>query len=400
MSGLTGSGGRPMMPAMVRIRRVEALPSRFRNESVYLGSHDVPDGSRDYFTRPQLRAVYSRYFETTFVKITTDDGATGWGECLAPVVPQVVATIVNDLLAENVVGMDALAHAAIRSRLYNLMRDRGYFGGFYVDAITAIDMALWDVRGRALGTSIASLLGGPYRDDVPAYVSAIGGVEDSEKERLVGEWRERGFRGFKHHGGYGKERDLHTMRAICRAAGSESIVGYDGHWNFTPYEAETMGRHLEEIGVSFFEAPCDPEDVNAHARIAGNLAIPIAIGESIRTRYEYLPWLEQRAADILQPDIGRSGISEAVALASMAEPFSVTIAPHLSVGLGPMVAASIHVAASIPNLYMLEYQPPTMSLANKLLENPIELVDGCYQIPDGDGLGIAISERRIRDLQA
>lgn len=94
------------------------------------------------------------------------------------------------------------------------------------------------------------------------------------------------------------------------------------------------------------------------------------MGESIRTRHEYLPWLEQRAADILQPDIGRSGISEAMAL------------------------------ASIPNLYMLEYQPPTLGLANKLLDTPIELHDGCYRIPDGNGLGVRISERRIRDLQA
>lgn len=389
-----------MIPAMARIQHVEAFPSRIRNDSVYLGSHDVPAGSGDYFTRPQLRAVYSRYFETTFVKITSDDGITGWGECLSPVVPQVVASIINDLLAENVVGSDAVAHAAIRSRLYDLMRDRGYFGGFYVDAITAIDIALWDLKGRLLGSSVTSILGGPYRDVVPAYVSAIGGVSNEDKERLVGEWRKRGFRGFKHHGGYGAEQDLETMRSICRAAGSDAVVGYDGHWSYTPYEAETIGHRLEQIGVSFFEAPTDPENVGAHARIAGNLSIPIAVGESIRTRHEYLPWIEQRAADILQPDVGRSGISEAVAVASMAEPHSITIAPHLSVGLGPMVAASIHVAASIPNLYMLEYQPPTLELANKLLENPIELADGCYRIPDGPGLGIEVSERKIRDAQA
>ena len=385
---------------MVRIRSVEAFPSRLRNESVYLGSHDVPHGASDYFTRPQLRAVYSRYFETTFVKITTDEGITGWGECLAPVVPQVAATIINDLLAPYLVGAEATAHAALRSRLYNLMRDRGYFGGFYIDAITAVDIALWDLKGRLLGTSVTSLLGGPHRDDIPAYVSAIGGIEDRDKERLVAQWRARGFRGYKHHGGHGMEQDLGTMRAICRAAGPEAIVGYDGHWSYTPSEAEMMGLRLEEIGVSFFEAPTDPEDVNAHARIARYLSVPIAVGESIRTRYEYLPWLEQRAVDILQPDVGRTGISEAVALASMAEPFSVRVAPHLSVGLGPMVAASIHVAASIPNLYLLEYQPPTLDLANTLLENPIQVVNGCYRIPDGPGLGVEISERRVREAQA
>ena len=382
-----------------RLTHVEAIPARFLSGAAYLGSHDVPEGTDGYFTRPQLRAVYSRYFETTFVKVTSDSGVAGWGECLAPVAPRVSACIIDELLAPCLVGSDALAHAAIRSRLYDLMRDRGYTGGFYVDAISAVDIALWDLKGRLLDAPVSSLLGGPSGGRVPAYVSAIGGTEDSEKATLVEGWLAKGFTGFKHHGGHGAERDLRTMTAIRRAAGDDAIVGYDAHWTYSPAEAELTGHRLEDAGVSFFEAPTDPEDAGAHARLAANLAIPIAAGEGIRTRHEYRPWLEQRAADILQPDVGRSGISETVSLAFMAEPFSVGIAPHLSVGLGPMVAASIHVAASIPNLYLLEYQPPTVELANTLLSEGIEMEGGTYLIPDGPGLGITVSESRIRERQ-
>ena len=381
------------------IRSVDAIPARFARDQAYLGSHDVPAGSRPYFRRPHLRAVYSRYFETTFVKITSDDGAVGWGECLAPVAPRVSAAIVEDLFAAELVGRDPRAIRSIRSLLYNMMRDRGYTGGFYVDAMTAVDVALWDLKGKLLDSPIASLLGGPYVSAVPCYVSAIGGVTDEEKRDAVESWRERGFENFKHHGGRGATADVATMAAIVEAAGADAVVGLDGHWVYSIGEAAGIARSLQELGCSFFEAPIDPEDVQAHARLASAVSVSIAVGENLRTRYEFKPWLVAAAAGILQPDVGRAGISECVALATMAEPFSVPIAPHLSVGLGPMVAASIHVAASIPNLYLLEYQPPTLELANSLLVEGIEVADGAYAIPEGPGLGIEISEERLRDLQ-
>lgn len=365
-----------------------------------MGSHDVPVDAGAYFVRPHLRAVYSRYFESMFVRIVTDDGAEGWGECLAPVAPRVSAAIVDDLLSDQLVGRDPLSVLKIRSDLYDLMRDRGYFGGFYVDALTAIDVALWDLKGKLLSLPVVSLLGGPYRDDVPAYVSAIGGVSDAEKRACTAEWRDAGFNNFKHHGGRGVESDIATMGAIVAAAGPGAIVGLDGHWVYSHSEAAMIASRLEDLGVSFFEAPMNPEDVTGHAHLASQTRVSIAVGECLRTRYEYLPWLERRAAGILQPDVGRSGISESMAIASMAEAFGLAVAPHLSVGLGPMIAASIHVAAAIPNLYLLEYQPPTVELANSLLNADIRAREGRFEIPEGPGLGVAMSASRIAELQA
>ena len=115
---------------MASITAVSAIPARFRQPETYLGSHDVPEGEHPYFLRPHLRTVYSRYFETTFVRIEADAGTVGWGECLAPVAPRVSATIVEDLFAHTLIGLDPCAIGAIRARLYDMMRDRGYTGGF------------------------------------------------------------------------------------------------------------------------------------------------------------------------------------------------------------------------------------------------------------------------------
>ena len=128
--------------------------------------------------------------------------------------------------------------------------------------------------------------------------------------------------------------------------------------------------------------------------------MPIAIGETERTRYQFRTWLMQKAADILQPDVGRAGISEVIKITAMAEAFNVKMAPHLSVGLGICIAATIQVAAAIPNLYLLEYQPPVFEIANALLESPLTCRDGCYNIPPGSGLGVALDEDRLKQLQA
>lgn len=383
---------------MSKIRAVTPIPCRFERAEPYLGATTTAPEA-DYFLRPPYRALYSRYYETTFVRIESDEGQIGWGECLAPISPRVSAAIIEDILGPALIGMDPLATSYLRSHLYDLMRDRGYFGGFFVDAITACDIALWDLKGKQLGESITGLIGGPFRDRVPCYVSGIGQTSDEDRMKYAEGWAKHGFRRFKHAGGYGVDADAETVRRLFEGLGGDIVVGIDGHWAFTPPEAERLGVHLAEFGETFLEAPIDPEDVGTHARLADRLTVPVATGEALRTRHEFRSWLTTAAIDIAQPDVGRAGITETLAIASMAETFSVPVAPHLSVQLGPVIAASIHVAASIPNLYLLEFQPPTVELANRFLREGIEVEAGEYVVPDGPGLGIQVNEERIRELQ-
>jgi L-alanine-DL-glutamate epimerase-like enolase superfamily enzyme len=382
------------------ITSIETIPVRIKRDEAYLGA--LPPGARDgsYFLRQPYRALYSTHFETAFVKITTDEGLIGWGEALAPVAPEVVLTIVEQLLAPVLRGRDPLAGDALWSTMYDLMRERGYYGGFMLDAISACDIALWDLRGKALGQSVRTLLGGPHREDVPCYVSGLPKPTDDERVALAEAWVGKGFTAFKLAAGYGVESDAASMAALRNRLGASSTLLLDAHWVYTLDEAVALGRRLEEFDVAVFEAPLNPEDLDAHVRLADAVAVAVAIGETERTRYQFRPWLVRRGADLLQPDVGRTGISELVKIAHMAEAFNIPVAPHLSVGLGVCIAASIQAAAAIPNLAMLEFQPPVFELANALLETPLVCREGRYELPPGPGLGVAINEARLRDLQA
>ncbi len=384
----------------MRIAKVEAIPLRIKRDEAYLGG--LPQGAKAgaYFTRPPYRSLYSAYFETAFVKITSDAGAVGWGEALAPVAPEVVAQIIEQLLAPALVGRDPLDGNALWNTMYDLMRERGYYGGFMLDAISGCDIALWDLRGKLLGQPVYKLLGGAFREAVPCYVSGLPKPTARERVALAQEFVERGFHAFKLAAGHGLREDAASVQALRDALGDETTLLLDAHWVYSLDEAVQLGQRLAELNVGFFEAPINPEDIESHARLSDAVAVPIAHGETERTRYQFRPWLERGAAQILQPDAGRAGISEIFKIASMAEAFNVKMAPHLSVGLGICIAASIHLGAAIPNLYLLEYQPPVFELANLLLLKPLACDAGKYAIPEGPGLGVELDEARLRQLQS
>ncbi len=384
----------------MRIKSVEAIPVRIKRDEVYLGSLPQGAGQAAYFLRPPYRSLYSAYFETAFVKIITSDGAVGWGEALAPVAPEVVGQIVEQLLAPALIGRDPLDGGVLWNVMYDLMRERGYYGGFMLDAISACDTALWDLRGRILGQPVYQLLGGAYRETIPCYVSGLPKPTKKQRVELAQSFVEQGFQAFKLAAGHGVREDTESVSSLRAALGDEATLLLDAHWVYALDDAVRLGHALSELGAGFFEAPINPEDTESHAHLARAVAIPIAIGETERTRYQFRPWLVQKAADILQPDVGRAGISEVIKIAGMAEAFNVRVAPHLSVGLGICIAATIHAAAAIPNLYLLEYQPPVFAIANQLLVKPLACEQGAYAIPEGPGLGVALDEQRLSQLQA
>jgi len=380
----------------MKINLVECFPLKIKPQQAYLGgSADSQDG--DYYYRPEYRCVYSKKMETCLVKITTDDGHVGWGEALAPVVPQVIAELINHLFAPLLKGQSPFNSAVLNSRMYDAMRDRGHTTGYHIDALAAVDIALWDLKGKILGQPVYQLLGGAYREQIPCYVSGLPEPELSERCTLAKNWQKKGFNAFKLALGYGVKKDIENVRAIRETLGDDAEIFLDAHWNYSVGEATRLINALEPLGLGFIEAPLLPEDIAGHRELRAKTNIDIALGETERTRYQFKPFIEQRAVDILQPDVGRSGISELMHIASLAETWNLRVAPHLSVGLGPCIAASIHVAAAIPNLFMLEYQPPVFDIANQLLNKPLVCAKGHYQLPSGNGLGIEINEERVRE---
>lgn len=264
-----------------------------------------------------------------------------------------------------------------------------------LDAIAACDIAVWDLKGRLTGRPLTSLLGGRYRQDVPCYVSGVPGRDGAERAQLAVQWRDRGFDRFKLSLGRSVTEDVETFRVVREAVGSQAVLNVDAHWRYAPFDAIVLGRRLAPLGLGFLEAPVAPEDRAGQAEVARALDTPVAVGEELRSRYAFRDLLTQRAADVVQPDVGRMGISEIMAVASLAEAFHTPVALHLGMGLGVYVAASLHVSATLPNLLVTEYQPRQLRVANTLLRRPLRCESGSYLLPEEPGLGVEIDEDAV-----
>lgn len=367
-----------------RITDVRCFPVKIRHHDAYLGTPADDDG---YFVRPPWRSLYSARFETLLVSVTTEDGTTGWGEALAPVAPEVPAAIVERLLAPVLLGADPTRVRPLWERLTGLMRERGHLTGHQADALAAVDIALWDLTGRLTGLPVAALLGGAFRDCVPVYVSGLPRPTDPERLGLARDWAAKGASTVKLHLGHGVAEDLATVDAVT-ASGLK--VAVDAHWVYDLPDAVRLARGLAERGALFLEAPLQPEDVEGHRELARRADLPIAVGESLRNRYEFAHWLGRRALGLAQPDVGRTGITELLSIAELAAAHHVRVAPHHSTGLGVALAAGIHVSAALGNLAFFEYQPTTCEVAGAILKEPLPGGPTGFPVPTGPGLGVEV----------
>ncbi|MBV9521530.1 MAG: mandelate racemase/muconate lactonizing enzyme family protein [Alphaproteobacteria bacterium] len=375
----------------MRITSIETFAVKFAEGDFFGGKGaDAPTTAAPYLVQPGWRGIYSPRIESMILRVATDAGIVGYGEGQSPVAPEVTATIVRRILAPVLVGRDPRAPRALRREMYDLMNLRGHTGGFMLDAITAVDTALWDIAGKAASLPIHRMLGGSCRSDVPVYVSGIRGEGVSEKLATMRHFIERGFHQFKLFGGFGVREDAELVEALIAGTGGTARVAIDALWKYDINAAHRLGRLLDKAGAVWFEAPVEPEDVRGNAELARALDVPIANGEALRSRLEFLPWLEARAIDLAQPDIGRCGISEGMAIIDLAEAFHIPVALHMGMASPVMIAATLQVAASAPQVDLVEYQPVVLGVANRLLKAPITCNNGLMAVPEGPGLGIEI----------
>jgi len=384
-----------------RIRRVVARAIRIpRDTAESQGTAGTPARAGDaagprYRWAATYRTLYSDHLETVLVSVETDSGLVGWGEAQAPVAPEITRTAIESLLAPLLVGADALAPEAAWDRMYAAMRVRGHTGSFLLDAIAGIDLALWDLCGQAYGQPLYRLLGGPCHETIPYYVSGLAG---SSIDGRVNEARghvERGARAFKLFLSGAEADCLAELDALRDAFGGDIELYVDALWRLDVGRALRFARKLAARDVGWLEAPLVPEDVAGHARLARRAAVPIAIGESYRTRFELRPFFERGAVSVLQPDLGRSGITETRKLAVLADTFHVPVAPHVSLGLGPQLAAGLHLAAATSNLSRLEYNGRVYDIANRFLRVPLPPNAAEMRPPTGPGLGISVDESAL-----
>lgn len=376
---------------------VKTFCLKLASSDPYLGPAPSGGAASAYFVRPPWRSLYSHNYETVLVRLEADDGTVGWGEGLAPVAPEVPQAVIDRILGPQLLGADPTTPRPVSARLAGLMRERGHLAGHQADALAACDIALWDLAGKIAGLPVAQMLGGRFRSAIPAYVSGLPRPTDGERAELAREWVRQGFSHVKLALGHGVEQDLATFDAVASACPGLAI-GVDAHWAYTLPDAERLGLALDHRRAWFLEAPLAPEDTEGHRGLAERIVTPVAIGETLRNRFEFGYWLGRRALDLCQPDVARTGITEAMAAAALSGASHVRVAPHHSVGLGIALAAGLQVAAAIEDLEVFEFQPTTLPHANRILASPIQLERGSFLLPGGPGLGVVADEQAIIEL--
>lgn len=334
-----------------------------------------------------------------FVKVISDEHIYGIGEAYR-VGPDTATVAVIDDFKNWLIGEDPFRVEHLWRLMYNGSRFPG--GSIGYAALSGIEIALWDLKGRALGRPVYELIGGRCRDRIRVY-RGIGGATP---EALAAEARRAVAEGFtavkmapqppdseKTPWGAVLRGVTQRVEAVRKAVGDAVDVGLDPHARiFEPYKARELTEAVRPYRPMFVEEPLRPENIPALAALRREVGVPIATGEMLYTKYAFRDILAAGAADILQPDLLIcGGLLEAKKIAAMAEAHYVTVAPHSP--LGPVsTAVAVQFAASTPNFLILEYQPDQTGPSRELVRKPLVLEDGHIRIPDQPGLGIELNE--------
>jgi len=326
---------------------------------------------------------------TSLVEVITDAGVVGLGSCYSH--PALVATVIEDQIAPLLRGEPIEDVRRLWKTMYLATR---WFGrkGAVMSAIGAIDVALWDLLGKAKGVPVYKLLGGEGARTVPAYASALLWADRlSDLTAAAERHRANGFRRMKMRLGRSSQYDLAALDAVRAGAGKDGEVIVDGSMRYSVPGAIALSRELAARKVVWFEEPLQPENVEDFVELRGRSETPIAAGENEFGVQGFAELLRTNAVDIVQPDVSRcGGISEARAVAELAARAGKKFAPH-SWSDAIAVVANAHVVASMPNGITVEVDQTGNPLVDELLVAPLIVRDGLLAMPDGPGLGIEIN---------
>ena len=340
----------------------------------------------------------------TLVEVITDAGLTGWGEAFAQGLepPQIAASAIEHALRPLVLGADPLDIEVLWHRMYHQTRDYGRKGSV-VAAISAIDMALWDLAGHHYQQPVHRLLGGAFITRVQPYATGFYRVRgQGERDRLVDEAHGHlaaGFQLMKVKLGYGVADDIEVIQAIAAAMQGRGVtLMVDTNHGYGRTEALRLGRVLDELDLRWYEEPVAPEDLDGYCELRAKLRTPIAGGENEHTLYGFRDLLGRHAVDIVQPDLGScGGISAARHIIALAQAHGIEVNPHVW-GSAVAQAASLQVIAALPVTHhavfardpVLEYDRSSHPFRRDLVTQPIEMTNGFVPIPNGPGLGIEV----------
>jgi L-alanine-DL-glutamate epimerase-like enolase superfamily enzyme len=335
--------------------------------------------------------------DAVLVKVTTDDGVVGWGEAHHGRAPGAVARLVGTTLRQLVVGLDATDTVGVWARVARMQLDSHGLGAAAAIALSGLDMALWDARGKACGWPLWKLLGGSGERALPAYAGGVS-LGFQAPPALVAEATslvEQGFRAVKLRLGDNPVDDLARVAAVREALGDEVAVLTDANTGYSLADARRVLPALAALGVGWLEEPFPAHAHADYARAAAFAPVPLACGENHYTRYDFARLLDDGVVQVLQPDLSKAGgVTEVLRIAAMASAWRLPVHPHTSM-TGLNMAATIHLLASVDNAGYFEAD---CSVGNRFRDELVTPApydvgpEGTVRPLDGPGLGVDVDE--------
>ena len=343
-----------------------------------------------------------------FVKVTTDEGLHGWGEAYTGVdgVDRAIK-VLTEQMGRHLIGRDPFHIKHFTHVMYHdYIGKRGSMD--YYCAISAIEQALWDIVGKAVGTPVYNLLGGPCREKIRVYANGWAGGDDAPEEtarRALG-LVERGFTAMKWDPFPGPWRPfisrdderaaVASVRAVREAVGPEIDLLIEVHRRLAPMHAIRVARMIEEFDPFWYEEPVSSRNLNALAAAKRDIRLPVVTGEELYAKTEFRQVFELEAADIINPDVCNcGGILELKEIAAMAEPHFVVVAPHNYNSTTVGLAATVHAAAVMPNFLITEYFVNFEEVGRDIARPPLLAEDGYVSLPTTPGLGLDLDEAAL-----
>jgi galactonate dehydratase len=342
-----------------------------------------------------------------FVKVETDEGIHGWGECYTQADRDIQIVAHVEQLERYLVGRNPTNIKHFMQVAYDDFAGRRGAMDLY-SALSGIEQALWDITGKKLGAPVHVLLGGACRGRIRVYANgwSDGPREPDSLAEKASRVVEMGFTALKFDptpGPWrtyvGKEVEraaVENVRAVREAVGQDVDILLDMHRRLAPVHAIRIAREIEEYRPFWFEEPVLAENVDALAAAKREISIPVVTGEELYTKFEFREVFEKRAADIINPDVcSVGGILELKEIAAMAEPYFVVVSPHNYNSTTVGLAATLQVSLAIPNFLIAEYFVNLEAFGQEIAAEPFEVVDGYIEVPQAPGLGVELIEERL-----
>ena len=343
-----------------------------------------------------------------FARVETDEGVSGWGEAYTQVDREQAIEAHIRQLGRYLVGRDPFHIKHFTYTAYNDFAGKRGAMDLYC-AISALEQALWDVVGKALGQPVYNLLGGPCRDRLRVYANGWyeGARTPEDFARLAREVVRQGFTALKFDpfpnpwrtfiSGAEERAAVANVAAVREAVGPDVDILVEVHRRLAPMHAIRVARAIEPYRPFWFEEPVAPENVPALAEVRRAVGIPVVTGEALYAKAGFREVLERGAADILNPDVGNcGGILELREIAAMAEPYYVAVSPHNYNSTTVGLAATLQAAASMPNFLITEYFVNFAAPGDAVAVEPLKVEDGYIRLPTGPGLGLELNEEALR----